>query len=127
MKLAGIVSEYNPMHKGHMYHIEETRKKGATHIVSVMSGNFVQRGECAFVDKWARADIAVHNGIDLVVELPTPWSMDSAENFAFGAVSILSSLGIDMLSFGSETDDISITMHNTNEIIFFIFYPLSTT
>ena len=108
MKLAGIVSEYNPMHKGHMYHIEETRKNGATHIVSVMSGNFVQRGECAFVDKWARADIAVHNGIDLVVELPTPWSMDSAENFAFGAASILSSLGINILSFGSETDDISL-------------------
>lgn len=105
MKLAGIVCEYNPMHKGHIYHIEETRKNGATHIVCVMSGNFVQRGECAFLDKWSRADIAVHSGADLVVELPTPWSADSAENFAFGAVSLLSCLGIDMLSFGSETDD----------------------
>ena len=105
MKTAGIVCEYNPMHKGHIYHIEETRKNGATHIVCVMSGNFVQRGECAFLDKWSRADIAVHSGADLVVELPTFRSADSAENFAFGAVSILSSLGIDILSFGSETDD----------------------
>ena len=105
MKLAGIVCEYNPMHKGHIYHIEETRKNGATHIVCVMSGNFVQRGECAFLDKWSRADIAVHSGADLVVELPTPWSADSAENFAFGAVYLLSCLGIDMLSFGSEEED----------------------
>lgn len=105
MKIAGIVSEYNPMHTGHIYHINETRKSGATHIVSVMSGNFVQRGECAFLDKWSRADIAVHNGADLVVELPSVWSTDSAENFAYGAVSILSYLGVDVISFGSETDD----------------------
>ena len=108
MKVAGIVCEYNPMHKGHMYHIEQTRKSGATHIVCVMSGNFVQRGECAFLDKWSRADIAVHNGADLVVELPTPWSMGSAPDFAFGAISILSSLGIDILSFGSETEDVEL-------------------
>lgn len=115
MKIAGIVSEYNPMHNGHIYQLEETRKNGATHIVAVMSGNYVQRGECAVIDKYTRSDIAIHNGVDLVVELPTPWSCDSAPNFAYGAVSILSSLGIDMLSFGSETDDLSLLSKCANE------------
>lgn len=108
MKTAGIVCEYNPMHNGHVYHIEKTRKAGATHIVCVMSGNFVQRGECAFADKWTRANIAVHCGADLVIDLPVPWSCDSAKNFAFGAVSLLNELSLDVLSFGSETDDISL-------------------
>ena len=108
LKTAGIVCEYNPLHNGHIYHISETRKSGATHIVCVMSGNYVQRGECAFVDKWTRAEAAIDNGADLVVELPTPWSCDSAENFAFGALWILNALNIDMLSFGSETDDIEL-------------------
>ena len=108
MKIAGIVCEYNPMHNGHVYHIEQTRKKGATHIVCAMSGNFVQRGECAFLDKWTRADIAVHCGADLVIDLPTPWSCSSAQNFAFGAVSLLTYAGIDMLSFGSEISDIAL-------------------
>ncbi len=106
MKIAGIVCEYNPMHNGHIYHIEKTKEAGATHIVCVMSGNFVQRGECAFLDKWTRADIALNCAADLVVDLPTPWACDSAQNFAFGAVSILDSIGIDMLSFGSEVDDV---------------------
>lgn len=96
------------MHSGHIYQIEETRKKGATHIVCVMSGNYVQRGECAFFDKWTRADIAVNSGADLVVELPTVWSCADAPDFAYAAISILSNLKIDMLSFGSETDDISL-------------------
>lgn len=106
MKIAAIVCEYNPMHNGHAYHIAQTRKAGATHVVAVMSGNFVQRGECALFDKWTRADIAAHCGADLVVELPTVWSCDSAQNFAFGAVSIANSLKADVLSFGSEIDDV---------------------
>lgn len=108
MKVAGIVCEYNPMHNGHVYQIAQTKKSGATHIVCVMSGNFVQRGDCAYADKWIRSDIAIHCGADLVVDLPSAWSCDSAQNFAFGAVSILDSLGIDVLSFGSETDDIKL-------------------
>lgn len=108
MKIAGIICEYNPMHNGHVYHIEKTRQAGASHIVCVMSGNFVQRGECAFLDKWTRADVALNCGADLVVDLPTPWACDSAQNFALGAVSILDGLGIDMLSFGSEIDDAGI-------------------
>jgi len=105
LKIAGIVCEYNPMHNGHVFQIEKTRLAGATHIVCAMSGNFVQRGEPAFVDKWTRAEIAVNCGADLVVDIPTPWSCDSAENFAFGAVSMLASLGIDILSFGCENAD----------------------
>lgn len=104
MKTAGIVCEYNPLHNGHVYQIEQTRKCGATHIAAVMSGNFVQRGSCAIMDKWTRADAAIHCGADLVVLLPVPWSLDSAQNFAFGAVSVLEKLGIDFLSFGCETN-----------------------
>lgn len=108
MKLAGIISEYNPFHNGHLFHIEQTRKSGATHIVCAMSGNFVQRGECAVVEKWSRAKAAVLSGADLVVEIPTPWACSGAENFARGGVSILSALGIDFLSFGCETEEIEL-------------------
>lgn len=108
MKISGIVCEYNPFHNGHMYHIEETRKKGATHIVAVMSGNFVQRGDIAVLDKFNRAEIAVKLGADLVIELPVQYSLAPAELFARGAVHLLHSLGVvDELSFGSEIGDIS--------------------
>ena len=108
MKVAGIVCEYNPMHNGHIYHIEKTRQAGATHIVAAMSGNFVQRGECAFVNKWKRAEIAVNCGADLVIDIPVPWSCSSAENYAMGALSLLNGFGIDFLSFGSECDDVDL-------------------
>lgn len=101
----GIVCEYNPMHNGHLYHIEKTKKAGADFIVCVMSGNFVQRGECACLDKWKRAEIAVRNGADVVIDLPVPWALGSAESFARGSISLLSCFGIDMLSFGSETEN----------------------
>ncbi len=108
MKISGIVCEYNPFHNGHRYHIEETRKNGATHIVAVMSGNFVQRGDLAVVNKFARAESAVKCGADLVVELPVQYSLAPAELFARGAVHLLHSLGVvDELSFGSEIGDIS--------------------
>lgn len=102
--IAGIVCEYNPFHKGHLYHIEKTRMAGADYIVCVMSGNFVQRGECAFADKWLRAKAAVLGGADAVIDLPTPWSCASAETFARGSVGLLMNFGIDMLSFGCEGD-----------------------
>lgn len=105
MKTAGIVCEYNPMHNGHVYHLEQTRKAGATHIVCALSSDFVQRGECAYLDKFTRADIAVHCGADLVVEIPVVWSSAAAESYALGSVSILDSLGCDFISFGSETDN----------------------
>lgn len=103
--IAGIICEYNPMHNGHMYHIEKTRQAGAKSIVCVMSGNFVQRGECASLDKYTRAQIAVKNGADIVLELPTPWACSSAQTFARGSVGLLDAFGVDTLSFGSEIED----------------------
>ncbi len=107
MKVSGIICEYNPFHNGHLHHIQETRRNGATHIVAVMSGNFVQRGDAAIMDKLTRARLAVKNGADLVIELPVPYCLSSAENFAAGGVWLLNSLGVvDELSFGSECGDI---------------------
>lgn len=108
MKIAGIVAEYNPFHNGHKYHIEKTKEvTGADAVVAVMSGNFVQRGETAILSKWARAKAALENGVDLVVELPTLWSIARAQSFAQGAVGVLKSLGcVDAISFGSECGDI---------------------
>ena len=100
--IAGIVCEYNPFHKGHLYQLEKTKQSGADAIVCVMSGNYVQRGECAFVDKWTRAKTAVLCGADVVIDLPVPWAVSSAENFARGSVALLKQFGIDVLSFGSE-------------------------
>ena len=106
MKISGIICEYNPFHNGHLYHINETRKNGATHIVAVMSGNFVQRGDVAVMDKLERARLAVRSGADLVIELPVQYCLSSAENFASGAVYLLDSLGaVDEISFGSECGD----------------------
>lgn len=107
MKVSGIICEYNPFHNGHLYHIRETRKSGATHIVAVMSGNFVQRGDTAVMDKLDRARLAVRSGADLVIELPVQYCLAPAEKFAEGAVWLLDSLGIvEELSFGSECGDI---------------------
>ncbi len=109
MSIAGIVCEYNPFHLGHKYHIEKTRELLGedTGIVCVMSGNFVQRGDCAVFAKHSRAKAAILNGADLVIELPVPWVLSSAEGFAYGSVSLLNSLGVvTHLSFGSESGDI---------------------
>ena len=106
MKVSGIICEYNPFHNGHLYHIRKTRENGATHIAAVMSGNFVQRGDTAIMDKLERARLAVRSGADLVIELPVQYSLASAETFASGAVHLLDSLGaVDELSFGSECGD----------------------
>ncbi len=102
----GIVCEYNPFHNGHLYQIKKAKEKGAEHIVCVMSGNYVQRGDCAYFDKWFRAECAVLSEADVVIDLPLPWCMSSAENFAVGAVSLLCSFGVDAISFGSEFTDI---------------------
>lgn len=110
MKIAGIVAEYNPFHNGHAHHIQQTRAEDgrcrATHVVAVMSGSFVQRGEPALLPKRERVRMALAGGVDLVLELPLPWSLASAEGFAYGAVSILEALGcVDVISFGSECGD----------------------
>lgn len=84
MQIAGMIIEYNPMHSGHLYLLEETRRRlGAdTAVIAVMSGNFVQRGDFALLRKHARARAAVESGVDLVLELPLPWAVSSAEGFA---------------------------------------------
>ena len=107
MKVIGIVCEYNPFHRGHLLQLTAARAAlgGESGVVCVMSGDFVQRGEAAVYDKFARAEAACRCGADLVVELPLPWSLSSAEGFARGAVSLLAALGAEHLSFGSETGD----------------------
>ncbi len=108
MKIAGIICEYNPFHNGHLYQIEQTRNVGATHIIAVMSGNFVQRGDVSIAPKAAKAQAAIDSGADLVLELPTVWSLSTAESFAKGAVSVLKNTGVtDILSFGCECDNIN--------------------
>jgi predicted nucleotidyltransferase len=104
MKAVGIVAEYNPFHKGHEYQLREARRlSGCETVVSVMSGDFVQRGEAAVFDKHVRARAALECGVDLVFELPLPWALSSAEGFARGAVGILAATGaVSALSFGSE-------------------------
>jgi len=103
MRVCGIVAEYNPFHNGHKYLIDKIREIGFDYIVAVMSGNYVQRGEPAILDKRLRTKQALANGVDLVVELPLPFAVSSAEKFALGSVCILDSLGVvDSLCFGSE-------------------------
>ena len=105
MLIAGIVAEYNPFHKGHGALLQYCRERGASHVVAVMSGNFVQRGEPALLSKHARAEMAVRYGVDLVIELPVYWALSGAENFALGAVSLLAAAGCQRLCFGSECGD----------------------
>ncbi|WP_237036191.1 nucleotidyltransferase family protein [Mediannikoviicoccus vaginalis] len=106
-KNIAIISEYNPFHNGHIYQIQEIKKiyPNAT-ITAIMSGNFVQRGEPAILNKYERCKNAIYSGVDLVLQIPTIYSLQSAENFALGPYNILEELNvIDMLSFGVETED----------------------
>ncbi len=106
MPVAGIVCEYNPFHLGHGWMLQQLREKGMDGIVCVMSGSFVQRGEFAVADKFARAEMAVRCGADVVLELPAPWSAATAEVFALGGVSALARTGVvTHLAFGSECGD----------------------
>ena len=107
MKVNGIIAEYNPFHNGHKYHLEESlRRTGADYTIIAMSGNFVQRGAPALIDKHTRSEMALHCGADLVLELPVLYATASAEYFASGAVSLLDKLGVvTHLCFGSEYKD----------------------
>lgn len=109
MKICAIISEFNPFHSGHKYLIDEIRKQGFTHIVAVMSGNFVQRGEPAIVSKEVRTEAAILNGIDLVIEMPTVKVLNSAEKYATAATEIIQKLGcVDAIAFGSECGSLKI-------------------
>lgn len=104
MNVLGIIAEYNPFHNGHLYHLEQCVERSKADVtVAVMSGNFTQRGEPAILDKWTRSRLAVQCGVDLVLELPFAFAVNSAEYFAKGGVGILSGLGcVTHLGFGSE-------------------------
>lgn len=107
MKLTGIIAEYNPFHNGHALHIDRARElTNCTHVIAVMSGQFVQRGEAAMFDKWSRAEMAVASGVDLVIELPFAFAVRSAQFFATGSVRLLAALGVQYLCFGAEQADL---------------------
>lgn len=103
--IAGIVCEFNPLHLGHQHLLQQVRQQGADAVVCAMSGNFVQRGEAALIRKHLRAEAALSCGADLVLELPTPWAMATAETFARGGVSLLQMALCDHIAFGSECGD----------------------
>lgn len=117
-KVLGIIAEYNPFHNGHLYHIEQSKELvNPDYTVCIISGNFVQRGNVSIIDKWSKAEMALHAGANLVIELPTIYSTSSAENFAEGCVKILDSFKLDtVLSFGSECGDIN-TLNKFAEIL----------
>lgn len=118
-KVVGIIAEYNPFHNGHVYHIQNTKEQtGAEFVVAVITGNFTQRGNSSVINKWEKAKMAIAGGVDLVIELPTIYSISSAENFSDGAVKILDSLGIvDTISFGMESQDIS-SLNNIATVLY---------
>lgn len=112
----GIVAEYNPMHNGHVYHIQNAKERSnSDYTVAIMTGNFTQRGNTSVVSKWEKTKMALQNGIDLVVELPTIYSISSAENFASGAIKIMEELGfLTHISFGMEEQDVSLINNIAN-------------
>ena len=110
MHTIGVIAEYNPFHSGHGHHLRMLSQTFGPDcaVVCVMSGNWVQRGDAALADKWTRAELALRQGADLILELPTLWAVSSAESFARGGVALLTATGVvDTLSFGSEAGTLS--------------------
>ena len=123
MKIGAIICEYNPLHNGHVYHIQETKKHGVTHIIAILSDNFVQRGDVALLNKFDRAKLALHAGADLVLELPVIYSCAPAEIYATGAINLLKQLKIiNLLSFGSSASNPDIFSELAENINFIIKY-----
>ena len=118
-KVVGIIAEYNQFHNGHLYHLLQAKDLAqADYVVAVISGNFTQRGDTSIVDKWTKAYMAICGGCDLVLELPTVYSISSAENFASGAIKILDSLKIvDSIAFGAEASDLA-TLNNIANVLY---------
>ena len=108
MKTIGIITEYNPFHNGHLYHLFKAKEMTkADYVIAIMSGNFLQRGEPAIINKWSRTKMALYTGVDLIIELPFVFSTQDANGFSFGAVKLLDSLQmVDYLCFGCETDNL---------------------
>lgn len=117
MKILGIVAEYNPFHKGHLYHLKKAQEIVKPDLtIIVMSPQFVQRGEPAIISKWIRSRIAIESGADIVIELPTIYAVESADYFAKGAMTLLHEMGITDLLFGSENGDIEQFIEIANTI-----------
>lgn len=107
MKSVGIICEYNPFHNGHLYHLNKVKEMFPDYtIILVMSGNFTERGDMCIINKWDKTDIALHYGVDLVIELPFVFASQSADVFAKGSIQILDYLNVDYLVFGSESNDL---------------------
>lgn len=118
-KVLAVICEYNPFHNGHLYHLKESIKQVCPDfVVAIMSGNFVERGNTALINKWSRAEMALNSGVDMVIELPTLYAISSAENFATGAIKLLNSFKTDTyLSFGSECGDLDLLYKFTDILI----------
>lgn len=109
MKILGIIVEYNPFHTGHLYHLQKAKELIKPDItIAVMSGNFVQRGEVAIIDKFKRSEIAIKYGVDIVIELPFVYVMQSADYFCHGAIKLLNAMGVTDIVFGSESGEITL-------------------
>ena len=108
-KVLGIIAEYNALHNGHIYHLQSAKSQTESdYVVAILTGNFTQRGNTSLLNKWEKTNVALRNGVDLVIELPTIYSISSAENFANGAIKILDTIGIvDYLAFGMENPDLT--------------------
>lgn len=108
MNAVGLITEYNPFHNGHLYHLQQSLEKSGTRVsVAVMSGHFLQRGMPALLDKWIRTEMALAAGVDVVLELPIPWACNSAPCFAAGAVASLAACGVESFCFGSEHGELA--------------------
>ena len=117
-KILAIISEYNPFHNGHLYHLQKSKKLlNPVFSICIMSGNFCERGEPSIINKWSKAEVALKCGFDLVIELPTVYSISSAENFAEGAIKLLDAFDDVTLSFGSECGDLD-TLNNIANVLF---------
>lgn len=119
MKILGIITEYNPFHNGHIYHIKKAKQlTGADYVIAIMSGSFTEQGNISIYDKFKRAKIATENGVDLVIELPTIYSNSSSQYFARGSIFLLNSLNIvDCICFGSEAGNIDLLSNISNTIL----------
>jgi len=107
MKSIGVIAEYNPFHNGHLYHLNTIKEKYPDYtIIVVMNGNFTERGDVTIIDKWKRSNIALELGVDLVIELPFPFATQSADFYAYGAITILEKLQCEKVIFGSESNNI---------------------
>lgn len=112
MNVCGIITEYNPFHNGHQYHLDQARQlTQADLIINVMSTNFVQRGEPAIINKWERAQQAIEAGCDIVIELPTIYATQAAYKFALGAIELLKLAKVHSIVFGSESNDLKTLQH----------------